>query len=180
VLLGIKYSFLLALFAGSFSLIPIFGTIISSVPIVVIALISSEDGSFSLVPPGLVLAWISGIHLLEANVLNPKIIGDTAHMHPGIVIFALLAGEQVYGLTGALLAVPVASMVQTIYLYALRRTTALRHDGMMGPSRTLIAQASQISGFLASDAPGDAPSEVRRDAGASAEVSAPGTTPVDD
>lgn len=118
MIVGVKYSFLLGVVAGAFSLIPIFGTIISSVPIMVVALISGPEG-IAFGPPLLMLAWISGIHLLEANVLNPKIIGDSAHMHPVIVVFALLAGEHVYGLTGALLAVPVANVVQTIYLYAL-------------------------------------------------------------
>lgn len=120
--LDIKYSFLLALLAGAFSLVPIFGTIISSVPIVLIALVSSGDGGLAFGPAIAVLGWIVVIHLIEANFLNPKIIGDTAHIHPVIVIFALLAGEHVYGLTGALLAVPVASIVQNLFLHARRRS----------------------------------------------------------
>ncbi|MCA9690519.1 MAG: AI-2E family transporter [Nannocystaceae bacterium] len=138
VLIGIKYSFLLAIIAGAFSLIPIFGTIISSIPILLVALVSNEAGHISMLEPLLVLAWIAGIHLLEANVLNPKIIGDAAHMHPIIVIFALLAGEAVAGLTGALLAVPAASIIQTLYLYFLRRTTSLRRDGIPGPSVSMV------------------------------------------
>ena len=39
-----------------------------------------------------VLAWILGIHQLEANVLNPKIMGDAAKIHPVLVVFALIAG----------------------------------------------------------------------------------------
>jgi predicted PurR-regulated permease PerM len=121
VVFGIKYSFLLAVVAAAFSLVPIFGTIISSIPIIVVALVSNEEG-IAFGPPLLMLAWIAGIHLLEANIFNPKIIGDAAHMHPVIVIFALLAGEHVYGLTGALLAAPVASMLQTLFLFAYRRS----------------------------------------------------------
>ena len=127
VIFDIKYSFLLALLAGGFSLIPIFGTIISSIPIVVIALVGNEAG-LSLGPAVGILAWIAGIHLLEANVLNPKIIGDSAHIHPVIVIFALLAGEHFYGLTGALLAVPVASIVQTAFLAARRQSTVFNRE----------------------------------------------------
>lgn len=121
LIFGIKYSFLLAVIAAAFSLVPIFGTIISSIPIIIVALVSNEDG-ISFGPPLLMLAWIAGIHLLEANVFNPKIIGDAAHMHPVVVIFALLAGEHMYGLTGALLAAPVASMLQTLFLFAFRRS----------------------------------------------------------
>lgn len=132
VIFQIKYSFLLALMAGGFSLIPIFGTIISSIPILVIALIGSENG-VALGPALAMLAWISGIHLLEANVLNPKIIGDSAHIHPVIVIFALLGGEHVYGLTGALLAVPVASIVQTAFLQARRSSSVFNRDSELRP-----------------------------------------------
>lgn len=122
VIFGIKYSVLLGMLAGMFSLIPIFGTIISSLPIVIIALVSSGEG-LTFGPALGILAWIAGIHLLEANVLNPKIIGDSAHIHPVLVIFALLAGEHVFGLVGALLAIPVASLVQAMFLHARRHST---------------------------------------------------------
>lgn len=121
IVFGVKYSFLLGLMAGAFSLIPIFGTIISSIPIIVIAAASSGEG-LSLGPALGMLAWISGIHLLEANVLNPKIIGDSAHIHPVIVIFALLAGESMFGLVGALLAIPATSLIQAYYLFMRQRS----------------------------------------------------------
>ena len=67
------------------------------------------------------LAWIVGIHFIEANFLNPKIIGTAAKIHPVLVIFSLVPGEQSYGLVGALFAVPVASMIQTIFVYYRKR-----------------------------------------------------------
>ena len=66
------------------SLVPIFGSILSSVPIVAIALTQSLGVAVE------VLLWIVGIHQLEANFLNPKIIGDQAHIHPVLVVFSLL------------------------------------------------------------------------------------------
>ncbi len=127
VIFGIKYSFLLGVMAGLFSLIPVFGTILSSIPIIGIALVSGEAG-FGLAPALGILAWIIGIHLLEANVLNPKIIGDSAHIHPVIVVFSLLAGEHVFGLVGALLAIPVTSIVQTMFLHARRHSPVFSKD----------------------------------------------------
>jgi predicted PurR-regulated permease PerM len=127
MIFDIKYSILLALMAGTFSLVPIFGTIISSIPIIVIALVSGEGG-LAFAPALGILAWIVGIHLLEANVLNPKIIGDAAHIHPIIVVFALLAGEHVFGLVGALLAVPVVSIVQVMFLYARKHSPVFGRD----------------------------------------------------
>ncbi|MSP15741.1 MAG: AI-2E family transporter [Myxococcales bacterium] len=116
LLLDVKYALLLSAIAGVMSLVPIFGSILSSIPIVVIALVSSEHG-VDLTRALLALSWILGIHFVEANFLNPKIIGTSARIHPVLVIFALIAGEHTYGLVGALLAVPVASIVQTLFIY---------------------------------------------------------------
>jgi len=129
VVFGVKYSFLLGLMAGAFSLVPIFGTLISSVPIILIAAASPDDG-LSLGPALGMLAWIAGVHLLEANVLNPKIIGDSAHIHPVIVIFALLAGESMFGLVGALLAIPATSLIQAIYVFMRRRSSVFAKSRM--------------------------------------------------
>lgn len=118
----VKYAFLLALIATVMSLVPIFGSILSSIPIVGIALVSS--GSFDLAQGVYVLLWIILIHLVEANYLNPKIMGDAARIHPVLVVFALIAGEQSYGLVGALFAVPVASIIQTFFVYFRRRAYA--------------------------------------------------------
>lgn len=116
LLFDVKFALILALFATILSLIPIFGTIISSIPAVAMAL--TEGLSVAL----LVLLWILMIHFIEANILNPKIIGTSAHIHPAIVVFALLAGEHTYGLLGALLAVPVASIFLTLFRFVLSRS----------------------------------------------------------
>jgi predicted PurR-regulated permease PerM len=123
LIFGVKYALLLGITAAVFSLIPIFGTIISSIPILVIALVGDPVG-FAVGKMVGVLLWIGGIHLLEANFLNPKIIGESAHIHPVVVVFALLAGESVYGLTGALLAVPTASVIQTLFLFTRQQRDA--------------------------------------------------------
>ena len=115
-LIGVKYPLLLGLLAGVMSLIPIFGSIISSIPIVIVALVSGDKG-VDLIRGLLILTWIIGIHLLEANVLNPKIMGTAAKIHPVLVIFAVVAGERTYGAVGALLGVPLFSAVQAVFLY---------------------------------------------------------------
>ena len=110
-MLGVKFSVLLAFIAGVLSLIPIFGTIISTIPAVAVGL---TNGFMTAL---LVLAWILVIHFVEANLLNPKILGDSAKIHPVVIVFALLAGEHGFGLIGALLAVPTASIVQSLFLF---------------------------------------------------------------
>jgi predicted PurR-regulated permease PerM len=109
--LDLPYWPILTLVALVFSIIPIFGVIISSIPAVLVALQISFMTSF------LVLAWIIIIHQLEANIFNPKIMGDAAKVHPVLVIFALLGGEHLFGLAGALLAVPVLSIAQSLFLH---------------------------------------------------------------
>ncbi|MFK7990360.1 MAG: AI-2E family transporter [Sandaracinaceae bacterium] len=108
---GLKYWPVLTLIATVLSLIPIFGAIISSVPAVLIGLQDSVGTAL------FVLAWIVGIHQLEANLLNPKIMGDAAKVHPVLVVFALLAGEHAFGILGALLAVPLLSISQSFFLH---------------------------------------------------------------
>ena len=115
----LKYWPVLAIVATVFSLVPIFGAIMSSVPAVVVALTQSLGSAV------FVLGWILGIHQIEANFLNPKIMGDAAKLHPVLVIFALLTGEHHFGVAGALFAVPVMSIVQSLYLhfrYVVHRT----------------------------------------------------------
>ncbi len=110
-MLGLKYWPLMSLIAAVGSLIPIFGSVLAAVPAVAIGL---TDGFFT----GLwVLIWILGIHQLEANLLNPKIIGTAARIHPVLVVFVLLVGEHLFGLWGALFAVPTWSIAQSIFLH---------------------------------------------------------------
>jgi predicted PurR-regulated permease PerM len=123
----VDYALILALVAAVLSVIPIFGSITSTIPIVIVALLSGEDGLD--IARGLAsLAWIIGIHLLEGNVLNPKIMGTSARIHPLLVIFALIVGEHYYGLVGAILAVPVTSMIQVLFVYLREKTWADDRD----------------------------------------------------
>jgi predicted PurR-regulated permease PerM len=105
----LKYWPILSLLAGVMSLIPIFGSILSSIPAVLIGL--TQDFWTAL----WVLIWIIGIHQVEANLLNPKIIGVAAKIHPVLVVLALIIGEHFFGLWGALLAVPALSLLQSVF-----------------------------------------------------------------
>lgn len=136
-LFDLKYWPLMALLAAVGSLIPIFGSIISTIPAVMIGLTQSPGTAFA------VLIWVVGIHQIEANFLNPKIIGDAAKIHPVLVVFSLLVGEHFFQIKGALFAVPCLSIVQTIFLHfrettmGLRDPTATAHPELLaGPPPT--------------------------------------------
>ena len=90
-------------------------------PIVLVALVSGDEGIDVFRGIAMTL-WIIGIHFIEANLLNPKIIGTAAKIHPVLVIFSLFLGEHAYGLVGALLAVPVLSAISVIFMYFYRKT----------------------------------------------------------
>jgi predicted PurR-regulated permease PerM len=117
-MVGLKYWPVMSLLAAVFSLIPIFGSIASAVPAVGIALTQGMGTA------AFVLAWIVGIHQLEANLLNPKIMGDAAKIHPVLIIFALLVGEHFFHIVGALLAVPAMSVAQSLFLHLRAATEA--------------------------------------------------------
>ena len=117
---GVKYGLILAVVAGLMSLIPIFGSFLSSVPIVLVALVSGDEG-IDIFRGVAMTFWIIGIHFIEANVLNPKIIGTAAKIHPVLVIFSLFLGEHAFGLVGALLAVPVLSAISVVFMYLYRK-----------------------------------------------------------
>ncbi len=129
-LFDLKYWPILSILAAVMSLIPIFGSILSSVPAVAIGLTQSPAVALG------VLAWIVGIHQLEANFLNPKIIGDSAKIHPVLVVFSLLVGEHFFQITGALFAVPCMSIIQTIFLHFRQSTLGLSDPTTTVPPKT--------------------------------------------
>jgi predicted PurR-regulated permease PerM len=108
-LFGLKYWPILAIVAALMSIVPIFGSILSAIPAVMIGLTQGLWTALS------VLIWIVGIHQIEANLLNPKIIGAAAKIHPVLVVLALITGEHFFGIWGALLGVPVLSIVQGVF-----------------------------------------------------------------
>jgi len=124
LLIGVPFAFTLGLVAMVFSLIPIFGTILSSIPIVIMGL------TISLSTGLLALAWILVIHFIEGNFLNPKIMGTSAQIHPAIIVFVLVTGEHMAGIAGALLAVPVYSILQTFFFFLKSMVDELEKDAV--------------------------------------------------
>ncbi len=122
LMIGVPFAFTLGLVAMVFSLIPIFGTILSSIPIVIMGL------TISLSTGLLALAWILLIHFIEGNFLNPNIMGTSAQIHPAIIVFVLVTGEHMAGIAGALLAVPVYSILQTFFFFLKSMVDELEKD----------------------------------------------------
>ncbi len=137
LLLKVKFAFLLATVAAVFSLIPIFGSILSTIPIVLVGLSSGVSTAI------LAVLWIIAIHLLEANLLNPKIMGDAARIHPVLVVLALVVGEHYYGLSGALFAVPILSIFVTVWKSA--RVRAQTIDDEIVAHESILPQPAAVA-----------------------------------
>jgi predicted PurR-regulated permease PerM len=133
----LKYWPILTIVAAVMSIVPIFGSILSSVPAVLIGL--TQDVWTAL----WVLLWIIGIHQVEANLLNPKIIGVAAKIHPVLVVLSLLIGEHFFGLWGALLAVPTLSIAQSVFNhFRFDAMPDLPPDSLLPPPPTSMRASS--------------------------------------
>lgn len=113
--LGVKYALTLGVIAGIFSIIPVFGSIISTVPIVLVCLTVSMWDAVKAV------LMIIFIHLIEANILNPKVMGHHVELHPIIILFAIMVGEHLMGPVGLLIGVPIVAALRSLLLFVLQR-----------------------------------------------------------
>jgi predicted PurR-regulated permease PerM len=119
-ILGLPFAPLLATWAGLCELIPMVGPYIGAAPALLIALAHSPLQAL------LVAVFALVVNLIEANILVPRIMGRAVGLSPLTVIIALLAGTAVYGIIGALVAVPIAAGIQAaieelVYIRSLER-----------------------------------------------------------
>ncbi|MBB3188895.1 AI-2E family transporter [Halomonas cerina] len=116
-LLGVRFGLLIGLLAGLASIVPYLGVIVGIGVAEVVAFFQFDDW--------LILLAVAGVfgfgQLVESTVLQPKLLGDKIGLHPVAVIFAVLAGGQLFGFTGVLLALPVAAMVMVVLRYLHER-----------------------------------------------------------
>jgi predicted PurR-regulated permease PerM len=145
LVLRIPFAFALSALATLLYVVPLFGTIISSIPIVLLAMTAG-----GLSKGLLALGWILVIHALESYVFNPKIMGDASRIHPVLIVLALVIGERTSGIVGALLAVPVASVFVAVFRFLHRkvaeldeRATAIAH-AVEEPPPEAVPEAPRI------------------------------------
>lgn len=110
--IDMKYPLLLGFIVGITNIIPYFGPIIGAVPAVIIAAtISLRMVIFSLI-------IIVVLQFIEGNILSPLIVGKSLHMHPLMIMLALIAGGEVGGIMGLILAVPILAVLKVSILHA--------------------------------------------------------------
>ena len=109
-LVGLKFALLIGMLAGLVSFVPYLGFIVGILVAGIAVLFQSHD-AMQLIP---VVAVFSVGQALEGMLLTPILVGDRIGIHPVAIIFAILAGGQLFGFVGVLLALPVAAVLAVI------------------------------------------------------------------
>ena len=108
-IMGIKYAPLLGFFIGLFNIIPYVGAIIA---VSVSALITLITGGLTQAIWMLIVVVI--LQQIDANIINPKIVGQSLEVSPLLVLLAVTVGGAYFGMLGIFLAVPVAAIIKII------------------------------------------------------------------
>jgi predicted PurR-regulated permease PerM len=116
-LAGLQWSLTIGMLAGLVSFVPYLGVIFGMLCAILAVLIQSQDVVQLL---WVLLVFGSG-QMLEGMVLTPWLVGDRVGLHPVAVIFAVLAGGQLFGFMGILLALPVASVLAVLLRHMRER-----------------------------------------------------------
>lgn len=109
IILKVKYAFLLGFLIGLFNMIPYIGAIVAVAIGIVITLITGGIGQTVIMAVVVVI-----LQQIDANIINPKIIGSSLEVSPLLVIFAITIGGAYFGIIGMFLAVPIAVVIKTV------------------------------------------------------------------
>ena len=111
MLVGLELGLLIGLMAGLAAIVPYMGFIIGIGAALVAGLFQFGGDLYPMI--GIVAVFMVG-QALEGMVLTPLLVGDRIGLHPVAVIFAILAGGELFGFTGVLLALPVAAVIMVL------------------------------------------------------------------
>ncbi len=129
---GGKYALFFAVWAGVMEALPYLGPVLAALPPTFIALFESPAAALWVI---LVFVLIQEI---EGHILVPVIMGSRFRVHPLIVIFAILAGGEIHGLTGMLLAIPLIPLVKETIVFLRPR---LRFERWCLSTRGVVDEA---------------------------------------
>lgn len=121
-LVGFNFAVLIGVLIGLFSIVPFLGTVMSFV----LAGLAVAFQFHGLVQVLIVLGIIGFGHILENFILVPWLIGNRVGLHPVAVVFSVLAGGELFGVTGVLVAVPLAAVLLVFLREILARYKSSR------------------------------------------------------
>ena len=117
--IGVPYAILLAVIAALLELIPVVGPLTAAV---VTLVVSGVDGYGHLL---WIVAFLIVYRLFQDYILAPYLMGGGAKVHPVLIIFGLLAGEELGGIAGIFLSVPIISVLLILARHVHRRPTSV-------------------------------------------------------
>ncbi len=152
--IGVPYAILLGVFAFVLEFIPILGTLVSGAVCVLLALTKGPLVAL------IVLVYFIFVHIIEGDIVGPRVVGKAVGLHPVVSIVALIAGSELFGIWGALFASPVAGVLQSL-LVALWTEWREAHPDQFQAAKQKATEtvASTISDQSAKGDRTDAPDE---------------------
>lgn len=121
MIIGMPFALLFAGVVAVCNIIPYLGPFLGAAP----ALVMATTISWRMV---LMVVLVNTIcQFIESNIISPQVVGRSLHLHPMLIIFALLVGGEIAGVAGLILAVPLFAVakviIQHFYTYYVRRKT---------------------------------------------------------
>jgi putative permease len=110
VILGLKYSLLLSFFVGLSVLIPYIGLILAALPSFLVALLQWGIA----IEIVYLLAIFAITQIVASNIVSPLLFSEIVDLHPVIITIALLVFGEIWGIWGFVLAIPLATLIQTV------------------------------------------------------------------
>jgi predicted PurR-regulated permease PerM len=105
----VPYAVLLGVLAFILEFIPVIGVFISGALCILLALTTH-----GLILALIVLGYFVFVHIIEGDIVGPRVLGRAVGVHPAVSIFALIAGGELFGIWGALFASPLAGLIQAV------------------------------------------------------------------
>lgn len=109
--LGIRHAIFLGILSAVLTVIPYIGVVIGGLLPILVALVTKDSAWYAVGVIG--IYWF--VQFLEGNFITPKIVGSQVNINAFVVIFGLLAGGQLWGIPGLILAVPVVAILKVVF-----------------------------------------------------------------
>ncbi len=125
--LGVNYALLFGVLAGIFEFIPLIGPLTIALIVIIVASLESTSEAIY------VAVFLGVLRILQDYVFYPRIVREGIHLHPLAIILSVLAGEQVAGIPGVFLSIPVVALLTVVYKHILE------HSGSKGIVANILA-----------------------------------------
>lgn len=136
-ILGLKYALLLGILAGVFEFVPLLGP--AAIGLIVITTAGLSENPWKAL---YVFIFLVVLRIIHDYVTYPRIVRGGLHMHPVLIILSVLAGEQVAGIPGVFLAIPIVAIVTVLYKHLVEHKGGKGLvAGMLGSSTKTVEEA---------------------------------------